>query len=287
MVACYFFRRTGRSQNGPGGLSSARPLPPLAGGSAPGWLPLPPLLPGPVGRVRAGGPSLRAGPRAGLGLRAGLPADPAATPRAGLGVRCGGPPRDAPNQGGAEAGGGAGAAVGGGAAPPEDRAGLPFDRAGLPDGRAGVPDGRAGVPDDRAGLPEDRAGLAGGAASAGGRGARWGQRCRDDGGVVAAGGRAGGLLPALLAVLPDAPLAAAGGRAGVLPPVPPGPPLARVRPVPVSPVPDRDQPEAGRGPVPSRSGRSSGGAAAGLVSPPGVARPRPRVAALARAESPW
>src|SRR5580700_408921 len=63
----YFFRRTGRSQKGPGGLSG-RPLLWSSGGSAPGWLP---PLPGPVGRFRAGG-VLRAGPRAGLGLRAGL-----------------------------------------------------------------------------------------------------------------------------------------------------------------------------------------------------------------------
>jgi len=224
IAASYFFRRTGRSQKGPGGLSG-RSLPRLPG-SAAGWVP---LLPGPVGRLRAGGP-LRAGPRAGLGLRAGLAADPASALRAGLGVRCGGPLRDgAPNHGGAAPGCWAGGAVGGGAAPPDDRAGLPDDR-------AGVPDDRAGVPDDRAGLPDDRAGVLGGGASAGGRGATPGQRCRDEDGAAA--GRAGGLP---LPVLPEAPLAAAGGLADDG-----AGPLALDRPVPVSAVPDRDQPEAGR-----------------------------------------
>jgi hypothetical protein len=234
-------------------------LPPLSGGSAPGWLPPLPLLPGPAGRLRVGGAALRPGPRAGLGLRAGLPAEPASAPRAGLGVRCGGPPRDgAPNQGGAEPGGWAGGAVGGGAAPL---------------------DGRAGLLDDRAGLPDDRAGpLDGAGASAGGRGATPGQRCRDVDGADPAGGRAGVLLPVLL----DGSAAAAGELGWDV-----AAPLARDRPVPVSPVPDRDQPDAGRGPVPSRSGRSSGGAAAGLVSPPGVARPRPRAARLARPEAFW
>ncbi|HEY2129921.1 MAG TPA: hypothetical protein VGH77_22325, partial [Streptosporangiaceae bacterium] len=227
IAASYFFRRTGRSQKGPGGLLSARPLPLLSGGSAPGWLPPLLLLPGPPGRLRVGGPALRPGPRAGLGLRARLPADPASAPRAGLGVRCGGPPRDgAPNQGGAELGGWAGGAVGGGAAPPGDRAG-PLDD-------------RAGPPDDRAGL------LDGGGAAAGGRGATPGQRCRDVDGADPAGGRAGVLL---------AGSPAAAGELGW----DVAAPLARDRPLPVSPAPDRDQPDAGRGQVPSRYGRSSGG----------------------------
>jgi hypothetical protein len=253
IAASYFFRRTGRSQKGPGGLSG-RSLPRSPGGSAAAWL-LP--LPGPVGRVRAGG-ALRAGPRAGLGLRAGLAADPA--PGAGLGARWDGPFRDgAPNHGGAEPGGWAGGAVGGG---------------------AGLPDDRAGLPDDRAGRLGGGAGRLGGGAAAGGRGATPGQRCREVGGAAA--GRAGGpLLPA-----PPAAGGLAGDEAGLLA-GDGGGPLAGDRPVPVSAAPDRDQPEAGREPVPPRSGRSSGGAAAGLVSPSGVARARPRAARLARPEAFW
>ena len=54
MTLRYFFRRTGRSQKGPGGLLSARPLPLLSGGSAPGWLAPLLLLPGPAGGRRGG-----------------------------------------------------------------------------------------------------------------------------------------------------------------------------------------------------------------------------------------
>src|SRR5690349_21478583 len=141
MVACYFFRRTGRSQNGIGGPPSPALLLPSP------WLPVGwPLAGRPPPRARSGGAGLRAGPWAGLALRAGPgPAVGRAPPLrgAGPGLAAGlapplldaGPRRDgpAPNHGGA------GACAGLAAAPPGGR------DAGAADCRAG------GAADDRGG----------------------------------------------------------------------------------------------------------------------------------------
>ncbi|HEX9353261.1 MAG TPA: hypothetical protein VF933_05540, partial [Streptosporangiaceae bacterium] len=96
MTVRYFFRRTGRSQNGPGGLESAPEpdwappdwpppdWPPPAWPRPSGWpapprpvhgpLPAPPPEPlsEPLSLARSGGAALRDGPRPGLAPRDGL-----------------------------------------------------------------------------------------------------------------------------------------------------------------------------------------------------------------------
>src|SRR5580693_1172374 len=247
MTVRYFFRRTGRSQKGPGGLESAPgppwspPLgpgpawPPREGGAAdwppPRPLPEPPARPPPepLLRPRSGGAAFRDGPRPGLLLRDGLPQKPEPPPwlllrgAAGPGVLGpGSPPRGAALRAG-----------------PLPRAGTPL-RAGAP--RDGAdPNVGGAAPGPGPPLPPD----AGGAA-AGGRGATPGQRCR------AAPGRAGAdpPPPGAAAGAPEARPAAAppaaappagapreGAAPGGAPARPPGA-SARARPPAASAAPD-------------------------------------------------
>src|SRR3984957_6544110 len=209
MTVRYFFRRTGRSQKGPGGLESAPgppwspPLgpgpawPPREGGAAdwppPRPLPEPPARPPPepLLRPRSGGAAFRDGPRPGLLLRDGLPQKPEPPPwlllrgAAGPGVLGpGSPPR------------GAALRVG-----PLPRVGAPL-RAGAPPRDGADPNVGGAAPGPGPALPPD-----GGGAAAGGRGATPGQRCR------AAPGRAGTEPPR-----PRAPAGAAGARRAARPP---------------------------------------------------------------------
>ena len=288
MTVRYFFRRTGRSQKGPGGLESA-PGPP--------WPP--PAWPGrrlaalrraarQTGRRRArcrsrrraaarataaapqrGGsvPGRPPGRAAGL-LRDGLPQKPEPPPWLLLARRrCspGSPPR------------GAALRVG-----PLPRVGAPL-RAGAPLRDGADPNVGGAAPGPGPALPPD-----GGGAAAGGRGATPGQRCR------AAPGRAGADAAAARAPAgaPEAPGqpghrrpghrlpghrrgAGPGGRTGAPARASGGPGPRRRRPLPTWPSP---MVSAGW-PAASRSGRSSGGARAGPVAAAAAAaRPRPRAA---------